>query len=697
MKRALAVLLAVGLLAAAYAVSRTIEAGRARTVRLEASRSAEAGGMRAADALAAHVGELKLEAQNAAQNPRLVAALRGNADAATLHDLFRTEQWWEPYRNTFKVYAVAFDGDKLDVIEGMENADFASDLLIREARERHEAVAEIVMGKGWPYAAAAARVDLPGKSVPAVLLLARPIEEGAIRKLAEKARGAVLLSDGTRAVLEAGPETERELLRAAVGAEKRGPIYQPPEASGPIWAAAVSSVVPGLWLWTYGAGVARDADNAAVVTSAIAWSLAGILAIITLAVGLRRRGPAGYAPTTTGAAAFGGGTDTLVRASDPARPVPSTRPGLGQPGGDAPGSTGPTVGHAATETYDAGSTQPRIGSGVRFGRYQLIDLLGEGGMAQVYTAVTFGAEGFRRAFVVKRLRAELSRDPAVVAQFIDEANLGSSLVHSNVIPVFDFGKVGDEYYLAQEYIVGRDLGRITMRSLERLHHPASPAIVLYVASETLQALEYAHSKLGDGGRSMGIVHRDVSPSNILISARGEVKLFDFGIVKAEGRVTKTQHGVVKGNVSFMSPEQARGTEVDGRADLFSLGLVIFYCLTGSVLYQGDTTYELLVKAATGPGPAELARIAALPPPCNTLLAKALAVDPAQRFQTAADFAAALAPHVAGGAAAAASLMRALFGDDFRAEEARFAAAIPASDSNPRSQGGGGSEWQNRRT
>ncbi|HVY38509.1 MAG TPA: serine/threonine-protein kinase [Polyangia bacterium] len=698
MKRALAVLLAVGLLAAAYAVSRTIEAGRARTVRLEASRSAEAGGMRAADALAAHVGELKLEAQNAAQNPRLVAALRGNADAATLQDLFRTEQWWEPYRNTFKVYAVAFEGDKLDVIEGMENADFASDLLIREARERHEAVAEIVMGKGWPYAAAAALVDLPGKSVPAVLLLARPIEEGAIRKLAEKARGAVLLSDGAKAVLEAGPEPERESLRAAVGAEKRGPIFQAQEASGPIWAAAVSSVVPGLWLWTYGAGVAHDADNAAVVTSAIVWSLAGILAIITLALGLRRREPAGTTSTGSGAVSFAGGGADTVRASDPARPVPSTRPGLGQPGGaDAPGSTGRTVGHAATETYDTGSTQPRIGGGVRFGRYQLIDLLGEGGMAQVYTAVTFGAEGFRRAFVVKRLRAELSRDPAVVAQFIDEANLGSSLVHSNVIPVFDFGKVGDEYYLAQEYIVGRDLGRVTMRSLERLHHPTSPAIVLYVASETLQALEYAHSKLGDGGRSMGIVHRDVSPSNILISARGEVKLFDFGIVKAEGRVTKTQHGVVKGNVSFMSPEQARGTDVDGRADLFSLGLVIFYCLTGSVLYQGDTTYELLVKAATGPGPAELARIAALPPPCNTLLAKALAVDPAQRFQTAADFAAALAPHVTGGASAAASLMRALFGDDFRAEEARFAAAIPASDSNPRSQGGGGSEWQNRRS
>ena len=118
--------------------------------------------MRAADALAAHVRELKLEAQNAATNPRLAAALRGNADAATLQDLFRTEEWWEPYRNAFRVYAIAFDSDKLDVIEGMKTAEFASDLIIREARERKEAVAELVMGKGWPYAAAAAGVELPG-------------------------------------------------------------------------------------------------------------------------------------------------------------------------------------------------------------------------------------------------------------------------------------------------------------------------------------------------------------------------------------------------------------------------------------------------------------------------------------------------------------------------------------------------------
>ena len=207
-------------------------------------------------------------------------------------------------------------------------------------------------------------------------------------------------------------------------------------------------------------------------------------------------------------------------------------------------------------------------------------------MAQVYTAVTFGAEGFRRTFVVKRLRAELAREPAVVAQFIDEANLGSTLVHSNIIPVFDFGKVGDEYFLAQEYILGprprppgraRDRDAAARRCRRRSCCTPRPRRCARWSTRTPSS--------ATAGRPMGIVHRDVSPSNILVSARGEVKLFDFGIVKAEGRVTKTQHGVVKGNVSFMSPEQARGIDVDGRADLFSLGLVMFYCLTGDVLYQ----------------------------------------------------------------------------------------------------------------
>jgi hypothetical protein len=693
-KRPLALLGAVIVLCAAWLGSRAVESNRAGTVKREAARGAETAGMRAADALAAHVRELKLEAQNAATNPRLVAALRGNADAATLQDLFRTEEWWEPYRNAFRVYAVAFESDKLDVIEGMKTAEFASDLIIREARERKEAVAELVMGKGWPYAAAAAGVELPGRAIPAVLVLAKPIDAAAVRKLAEKARGGVLLSDGTRAVIEAGPEPEREQLRAAVGSETRGPIYESKDGT---WAAAASPLVPGLWLWTFasGAAAAHEAENAATGYTVGIWVAACLVATLVLVIGLRGKPTPVPTGTTGEMPAEGPGADTRNIGG-----AFRSRPNLNAPGAPGTGSQrAPQTGEglANTEMHQPDNRPRATADGVRtvtFGRYRLVDLLGEGGMAQVYTAVTFGAEGFRRTFVVKRLRAELAREPAVVAQFIDEANLGSTLVHSNIIPVFDFGKVGDEYFLAQEYILGRDLGRLAARSIEKHQRPLPPAMVMYAAAETLRALEYAHTKLGEAGRPMGIVHRDVSPSNILVSARGEVKLFDFGIVKAEGRVTKTQHGVVKGNVSFMSPEQARGISVDGRADLFSLGLVIFYCLTGDILYQGQTTYELLVKAATGPGAQELERIAALPAPCAEIVRKALEVDPTRRYQTAVEFAAALAPHVAGGSVAAGTLMTTLFADDFRAEEARFAAAIPSSERGLDTRNTG--DHQNRR-
>jgi serine/threonine-protein kinase len=342
-------------------------------------------------------------------------------------------------------------------------------------------------------------------------------------------------------------------------------------------------------------------------------------------------------------------------------------------------------------------SRPTQQQGRSFGRYVLVDRLGEGGMSQVYTAVVFGAEGFRRKFVIKRLRPEYLDDQTVVSSFIDEANLASSLVHSNIVPVLDFGKVGDEYFLATEYILGRDLGRITQHLKQRTGAGMPVAAVLHAAHEVLEALEYAHSRTGESGSALGIVHRDVSPNNILVTARGEVKLFDFGIVKAEGRVTRTQQGVVKGNVSFMSPEQARGLEVDARADLFSLGLVIYYCLTGEVLYQGATSYELLLKAATGPGPDEIPRLRTLPEPAGALLARALASDAAARFASATEFAAALAPHIAGGAAQLAGLMRTQFADDFRREEERFAGAIPVGTPSPGSSSGGSQSGGGRKT
>ncbi len=679
MKRFWGLIAAAGFLGAAAAGTNAIEASRDRSVRQEAAGAAEAAGQRASDGLAAHVAELKLKAQNAAANPRLSAALQGNVDAATLQDLFRSEVWWQPYRDEFKVYAIAFEGEKLDILEGMKTADFAADVLVRAARARREPVAEIVMGKGWPYAAAATTAPVPERAVAPVLVLAKPLDEAVVRTLAEKARGAVLLSDGKSAVLESGDAAERALLRRAVGAEPKGPLYAAPEGS---WAAVVSPIAPGLWLWSFGGSTAaRDGTGAAGTTRNAIWGVGALAAALALFFGFRRgqRAPSATDPRLTVG-------DSPARAE-----LPPSTPGRGLDTGRGSSATATKagIGDSATELHTGPVGAPPAapdGGAVTFGRYTLLDRLGAGGMAEVYTAVTFGAEGFRRTFVVKRLRAELARDATVVAQFIDEANLGSTLVHSNIIPVFDFGKVGDEYFLAQEYILGRDLGRITARMVETHGTPLPYGVVLHVAHETLKALEYAHTKQGDSGKALGIVHRDVSPNNVLVSARGEVKLFDFGIVKAEGRVSKTEQGVVKGNVSFMSPEQARGAQVDARADLFSMGLVIFYCLTGEVLYRGNSTYELLVRAATGPDADERARIAALPGPCAEIVARALQVEPADRYQTAAEFGLALVPHITGAAAQVSRLMRELFTDELKQEEARFAAAVPAGDPATRTGG-----------
>jgi serine/threonine protein kinase len=301
-----------------------------------------------------------------------------------------------------------------------------------------------------------------------------------------------------------------------------------------------------------------------------------------------------------------------------------------------------------------------------FGRYHLLRRIDGGGMADIYAAALHGAEGFRRLFVIKRLRPELAHNRTAVEQFIDEAKLGSSLVHPNIVPVFDFGKVGDEYFMAQEYIVGRDVARLLQRHLERTKRSLDEKLMLYVAHEVLEALAYAHTRTDAKGTPLGLVHRDVSPGNIMVTDRGEVKLFDFGIVKAIGRLAKSEEGVVKGNIAFMSPEQARSEPVDPRSDLFSLGLVIYCGLTNQRLYSDeDGSFEQLRRAGEGPTPAQLARIDHLPI-AAPILRRVLSVDPARRYQSAIEFAAALAPHTAGARGEAAALMQRLFGDELRA-------------------------------
>ena len=312
---------------------------------------------------------------------------------------------------------------------------------------------------------------------------------------------------------------------------------------------------------------------------------------------------------------------------------------------------------------------------VSMSRYEVVAPLGEGGMARVAIAVVRGAEGFKRTFVLKRLKPEHVANVELVNQFIDEARLGASLVHSNIVPIFDFGRDADGYYLAQEYILGRDVDTLVQRSMEKRGRPLEAPLVATIGQEALKALSYAHTRTTDDGKAAGLVHRDVSPANLMVSKRGEVKLLDFGIVKSADRVTHTQAGVVKGNLFYMSPEQARALPVDPRSDLFSLGMVLTTAVLGTPLYDGNTMYELMTRAANGPTAADLERVKAGAGPLVGFLLKALAIDPAARFQTATEMANVLAGVMAPAPAMELEeLVRFLVGDDLEAERQRFAGA-----------------------
>ncbi len=339
-------------------------------------------------------------------------------------------------------------------------------------------------------------------------------------------------------------------------------------------------------------------------------------------------------------------------------------------------STGSGTNTNRLETGPARPADDGLGStqaAVQQSRYEVVAPLGEGGMARVAVAVVRGAEGFRRTFVVKRLRPELSANPEIVSQFIDEARLGASLVHSNIVPVFDFGRDADGYYLAQEYILGRDVDALIEASKAQRGRPLEPALVQLIAQEGLKALGYAHTRHNDAGKAMGLVHRDVSPNNLMVSARGEVKLLDFGIVKSDDRVNRTQAGVVKGNLFFMSPEQARALEVDLRSDLFSLGMVLVSALSGDPLYSGNNVYELMTRAAAGPTDADRQRVRDTCGVLASVVLRALSVEPQDRFANAEEFGRALAE--VGPAASTAelqALMEALFAPAFAEERQKFA-------------------------
>lgn len=268
----------------------------------------------------------------------------------------------------------------------------------------------------------------------------------------------------------------------------------------------------------------------------------------------------------------------------------------------------------------------------RIGRYEIVKTLGSGGMAQVLVARTTGPEGLGRLVALKRILPQLASEPPLVQQFLDEARIGLRLNHPNLVTVHDFGEVQGTYYIAMELVRGVDLLKL-LRS-----GPVPPSIVSCILIQALHGLQAAHTLLGEDGAPLQLVHRDLSPSNLMVCFDGRVRVLDFGVAKARAQRTETLPGIVKGKPLYMSPEQARGQPLDARSDLFSMGLILFEALTG--IHPFDRGSELASMQAIVQE--ALSQPLGVQDPLWRVLEVALAKQPQARYAHAQAMAEALA-------------------------------------------------------
>ncbi len=275
-----------------------------------------------------------------------------------------------------------------------------------------------------------------------------------------------------------------------------------------------------------------------------------------------------------------------------------------------------------------------------FGKYQILERVATGGMAEIYRARLEGIGGFQRIFAIKRILPHLSQNADYVAMLVDEAKVAGLLSHANIVQILDLGQVDGVWYIAMEYVDGRDLGATLRRAKERGLTLPVPHTV-FVAIELLKGLEYAHQRqVMRGGRAvpLNIIHRDISPPNILLAFQGEVKLTDFGIARASHKALETQSGVIKGRFDYMSPEQAIGSkDLDQRSDLFSAGVVLYEMLTGHHPFRADTELGTLEQIRSGQYTPASARNPDVPFALERIVDRALRVERNERFPSATAF------------------------------------------------------------
>jgi serine/threonine protein kinase len=277
---------------------------------------------------------------------------------------------------------------------------------------------------------------------------------------------------------------------------------------------------------------------------------------------------------------------------------------------------------------------------VTLGRYELLHPLGVGGMAQVFKARALGPGGFQRDVVVKRILPEHGRDAEFIRMFVDEAKLLGLLHHPNVVQVYEFGEEDGVLFLALEYVDGPSLSRV-LRTLRGANKRMPPAIVAFVAREICRALACVHELSDEQGRPLGAIHRDVTPSNVILTPAGEVKLLDFGVATFKHALQETKAGTVKGKPAYLAPEQLEGKEIDGRVDLFALGIVMHEMLTLQHLFAGDSDLGTVKQIMEMEIPKPSAKRDDVPEALDRIVMRALERDRGRRFATAAEMAAAL--------------------------------------------------------
>src|SRR3954463_3299585 len=317
-----------------------------------------------------------------------------------------------------------------------------------------------------------------------------------------------------------------------------------------------------------------------------------------------------------------------------------------------------------------------------FGRYELLKRLAGGGMGEVYLARQRGIDGFSKLLVIKTLLPHLCEDEEFITMFKDEARVTAQLIHPNICQVFEFDQVGGVFYMCMEYLRGEDLRRL-WKACEQKGTPLRVPLICRVIADAAAGLDFAHSLRDQTGEPYHIVHRDISPQNILITFEGGVKIIDFGVAKAAGRAQHTRTGALKGKYSYMSPEQVAGANVDNRSDIFALGIVIHELLTGRRLFKADSDVQTLarVRECVVPPPSRLNP--QLPAGLDALVLKSLAKNPDDRYKTAQEFRLAIEDWLIQGRMSASSAHLAEFLKTIYAER------LPQEQTPPPLTGGGG--------